>query len=137
MSETLSLTAGSTTYVLDSSVLIAIFRNEQFDEKVLDIVDGAVFSATNFAEVWTKLHDLGLSEDPRVDAIFSLISSVEPFTESQAKLAAKLRPATRQAGLSLGDRACLALALEIGAEVYTADRQWSNISVGCAIHLIR
>ena len=137
VSEALSLAAASITSVLDSSVLIAIFRNEQFDDEVLDIVDGAVLSATNFAEVWTKLHDLGLTDDPRVKAIFDLISSVEPFTESQAKLAASLRPSTRQAGLSLGDRACLVLALELGAEVYTADRQWSNIRVGCAIHLIR
>jgi ribonuclease VapC len=54
--------------------------------------------------------------------LLNLLARVEPFTESQAWMAADLRLATKHAGLSLGDRACLALALEIGAEVYTADR---------------
>jgi PIN domain nuclease of toxin-antitoxin system len=123
--------------VLDSSVLIAILRNERFDDEVVDVIDGAVMSAANYAEVWTRIHDLGLTGDPRIHAIFSIVSRVEPFTESQALMAADLRNVSRSAGLSLGDRACLALALEIGADVYTADRQWSNIRVGCRIHLIR
>jgi ribonuclease VapC len=123
--------------VLDSSVLIAVLKNERFDGDVIDVLDGAVISAVNYAEVWTKIHDLGLAADPRARAIFNLLARVEPFTESQAWMAADLRLATKHAGLSLGDRACLALALEMGADIYTADRQWSNIGVGCAIHLIR
>lgn len=124
-------------FVLDSSVLIAIFRNEQIDDGMLDVIEGAVIGAANYSEVWSKLFDLGLASDPRIDAVLSLLSRIEPFTESQARLAADLRPITRYAGLSLGDRACLALALEIGAEVYTADRQWAQIRVGCKVHLIR
>ena len=123
--------------VLDSSVLIAILKDEQFDDGVLDILDGAALSAVNFAEVWSKIYDLGLRYAPRIDAVFSLLSRVEPFTESQARVAADLRSVTSHAGLSLGDRACLALALEMGAEVYTADRSWSRVKVGCSIHLIR
>jgi ribonuclease VapC len=96
-----------------------------------------VMSAVNFAEVWTKIHDLRLTGDPRIHSLFMLLSRVEPFTESQARLAADLRPATKHVGLSLGDRACIALALTIGGQVYTADRQWSQIDVGCSIHLIR
>jgi len=123
--------------VLDASVLIAVLKNEQLNDDVLDVIDGAVISAVNYAEVWTNVYDLGLTHAPRTREALSLLGRVEPFTESQALLAANLRRTTRQAGLSLGDRACLALALELGAEVYTADRQWSNIRVGCAIHLIR
>jgi PIN domain nuclease of toxin-antitoxin system len=123
--------------VLDSSVLIAIFQNEQFDDDIVDVIEGAVISAANYAETWTKLYDIGLTDDPRVDAVFSLLSRIEPFTVSQARFAADLRPSTKHAGLSLGDRACLALALEIGAQVYTADRQWSRVDAGCPIHLIR
>jgi ribonuclease VapC len=123
--------------VLDSSVLLAILKNERFDSYVLDALEGAAMSAVNFTEVWTKVYDLKLTEDPRIGALFSLLSRIEPFTESQARLAADLRPVTQHAGLSLGDRACLALALTIQGEVYTADRQWQNIKVGCSIHLIR
>ncbi len=124
-------------FVLDSSVLVAIFKDEQFEGDVLDVIEGAVISAANFAEVWTVLYDLGLTDAPSVDTVFSLLSRIEPFTTSQARLAADLRPLTKHAGLSLGDRACLALALEIGAEVYTADRQWTRVDAGCPIHLIR
>ena len=123
--------------VLDSSVLLAILRNEQISPAILDILEGSAMSAANYAEVWTKIHDLGLTADPRIPPLFSLLARIEPFTQQQARLAADLRPSTRHAGLSLGDRACLALALSIGADVYTADRQWSQIDAGCAIHLIR
>jgi PIN domain nuclease of toxin-antitoxin system len=123
--------------VLDSSVLLAILKNEQLDDEIQEAIEGAAMSAVNFTEVWTKIYDLGLTEDPRIGSLFSLLSRIEPFTESQARLAADLRPATKRAGLSLGDRACLALALTIRGEVYTADRQWQNVNVGCDIHLIR
>lgn len=123
--------------VLDSSVLIAIVRDEQFDTRVFDILEGAVMSAVNFAEVWTKFYDVGLSSDPRVDALFQLMAPIEPLTASQARLAADLRVPTRQFGLSLGDRACLALAMERGSEVYTAERIWANLQLPCTIHLIR
>ena len=123
--------------ILDSSVLIALLRDESVDGNLLDVIEGAVMGAVNFAEVWTKLHDFGLSDDPRVSPVLALLSRIEPFTESQAKHAADLRTMTRRDGLSLGDRACLALALEMGADVYTADHAWSRIAVGCSIHLIR
>lgn len=123
--------------VLDSSVLLAILKNEQLDDEIQEAIEGAAMSAVNFTEVWTKIYDLGLTEDPRIGSLFSLLSRIEPFTESQARLSADLRTATRHAGLSLGDRACLALALTIRGEVYTADRQWQNVNVGCDIHLIR
>jgi PIN domain nuclease of toxin-antitoxin system len=123
--------------VLDSSVILAILKDEAFDAIVYSVVDGGVMSTVNLVEVYSKLSDLKLAVTPRVNALIRTLSRIEPFTESQARLAADLRPSTRHAGLSLGDRACLALALEVGAEVYTADRQWAHIEVGCTIHLIR
>lgn len=124
--------------VLDASVLLAIFKGERFQQEVLSVLEGAVMSATNFAEVLTKLIDLGMPHtSPRVEAMLTLLDRIEPFTEAQAQVAADLRNETRHAGLSLADRACLALALEIDAEVYTADRPWSRVHVGCKIHLIR
>ena len=124
--------------VLDSSVFLAIIKGEHLEGDVLGVLDGAVMSAANLVEVLTKLLDIGISlTDPEVEAMFALLDRIEPFTEAQARVAADLRHETRHAGLSLGDRACLALALELGASVYTADRPWSSIDVGCKIHLIR
>jgi PIN domain nuclease of toxin-antitoxin system len=62
---------------------------------------------------------------------------VEPFTFAQARVAGELTAKTKSAGLSLGDRACLALALELGAEVYTTDRAWARVDVGCKVNLLR
>jgi PIN domain nuclease of toxin-antitoxin system len=123
--------------VLDSSVILAILKDEAFDAMVYDAVDGGVMSAVNLTEVYSKLSDLKLAVTPRVDALIGTLSRIEPFNESQARLAADLRPITRHAGLSLGDRACLALALEIGAEVYTTEGQWARVDPGCKVHLIR
>ncbi len=124
--------------VLDASVLLAIFKDEHFEQDILSVLDGGVMSATNYAEVLTRLIDLGISvTNPRVAAMFALLDRIEPFTEAQARVAAELRNETRHAGLSLADRACLALALEISADVYTADRPWAQVNVGCKVHLIR
>lgn len=123
--------------ILDSSVLLAIFNKERFRNDPSTILDGAVMSTVNLAEVLTKLQEFGVADDPSVSALVNLLSRVEPFTQSQAQSASGLRPLTRNAGLSLGDRACLALALELNAEVYTADRAWAGVNVGCTIHLIR
>jgi ribonuclease VapC len=118
-------------------VLLAILKDERLDEDILDVIEDAVVSAVNLTEFWTKVHESGLTYAPRTNALLGLLNRVEPFTESQARLAADLRSATRAAGLSLGDRACLALALEIGAEVYTTDHAWAHVNTGCSVHVVR
>jgi PIN domain nuclease of toxin-antitoxin system len=60
-----------------------------------------------------------------------------PFTAEQAKAAGSMVAETRAWGLSLGDRACLALGLALQAPVYTADRSWKNLKLGVQIHVIR
>jgi ribonuclease VapC len=60
-----------------------------------------------------------------------------PFTSEHAKLAGDLVAQTRPLGLSLGDRACLALGLSLKAPVYTADKSWKKVKVGARIHVIR
>ena len=59
------------------------------------------------------------------------------FTEQQARIVAELLPLTRRFGHSLGDRACLALAIDRKATVYTTDRIWKELDLGIQIEVIR
>ena len=94
-------------------------------------------SAVSFCEVLSKQMEAGLSASSYADHLLGLLDRIEPFTSAHARTAGTLRASTRHKGLSLSDRACLALALQLDADVYTADRAWAAVDVGCRIHLIR
>lgn len=94
-------------------------------------------STVNLAEVETKLIDLRRFDlNASRDELLHLVRIVD-FTRQHAEIAASLRPATKHVGLSLGDRACLALAISLGTDAYTADRSWMQVEVPCKIHLVR
>lgn len=122
--------------VLDASVVIALLRDERFDSDLITLIEGAFLSAVNLSEVLARLSDESTA-GPRTERVLSVLKEIVPFTESQARLAASLRAHTKHLGLSLGDRACLSLAIELDADVYTADRTWSQLKLPCRIHLIR
>ena len=127
------------TVVLDSSAVLAALHHEPGAETVQAAWDEAVIGAVNHAEVVTKLIDRGLKRE-QVDTVLRLAPAlpIAPFDSAQAELTGKLRDSTRHLGLSLGDRACLALALTSGAEaVLTTDHAWSRLDVGIAVRLIR
>ena len=94
-------------------------------------------SAVNLVEARTKLLDFGMTEDQIDTSIALLDTPVVAFSESDAKTAATLRPSTRKIGLSLGDRACIALAMSIGGKAITADRIWADIELPVEVELIR
>lgn len=123
--------------MLDASVLIAIVKDEAYEQSILSVLPSSVISSVNFAEVLTKFSDLGIESTAEVDRVFQFLQSVEPFTVKQAQLASQLRLQTRHAGLSLEDRACLALAIELGVPAYTTDRIWLRVDVGCTVHCLR
>lgn len=123
--------------VLDSSAILAVFFNEPGAEIVLPILDGALLSTINLAEVHTRMLDRGASTQQAWNWITRLQCEVCYFTNAHARAAAELRPATRPFGLSLGDRACLALAIERKATVYTTDKVWKKMSLGIEIEVIR
>jgi ribonuclease VapC len=87
--------------------------------------------------VLTRVIDLKGSVAALLPRITAIVSEVVPFTEASATSAAMLRTVTRHLGLSLGDRTCLALAIEFNADVYTADRAWKELQLPCTIHVIR
>jgi PIN domain nuclease of toxin-antitoxin system len=123
--------------VLDSSAVLAVVLNEPGAGVVKICAKGAAISAVNLAEVVSKLHDQLFSKD-QIDLIVNGLGlEVAPFDENQAVAAGRLRNATRYLGLSLGDRACLALAIREKAIVITADRSWAGLDLGIEIKVIR
>lgn len=123
--------------ILDSSaVLAAIFREPGFD-RVDARIDDSVICSVNVSEVLSKLLDKGYPEDDVLEQYRTLRLAVVDFDEGLGLLAGRLRLATRHRGLSLGDRACLALAIREDATALTADRTWAELDVGCKIELIR
>ena len=123
--------------VADSSALLAALKNEPFSNIDPRELVGATISAVNLCEVLAKLLEDGLSE-AQADAVASAMDlRVVSFDELQAHTAARLRSVTRHAGLSLGDRACLALAEKPGCPVVTADRLWASLDLGVEVVLIR
>jgi ribonuclease VapC len=125
------------TVVLDSSALLAISFSEPGRNLVEDALPEAVVSAVNAAELVAKILDKGEPPDLAEASLGAFDIPVIPFDEPQAMDAALLRGLTRHAGLSLGDRACLALARSLNAPVMTADRAWADLDLGVEIRLIR
>ena len=129
--------ATAPSFVLDASALLALCQAEAGAERVQAILDRSSVSAVNWSEVLHKSIDRGVDIAGMTDDLGALGVTVEPFTVQDSEAAALLRPATRTAGLALGDRACLSLALRMEATAITADRTWLGIDAGVAIDLIR
>ena len=124
--------------VLDASAVLVLLNNEPGADKLTpELLSNATCSTVNLAEVQTKLISAGGAPDEAWEDALSPIREAWPFTDEQAKTAGSLVTQTRALGLSLGDRACLALALALKAPVYTADRSWKKLKLGIRIHVIR
>jgi len=123
--------------VLDASALMAVLREEPGASAVEAVLDDAAISAVNLSEVQAKLVERGTPAESAWSWLIDLDLDVVDFNVPQAKVAGDLRPLTRARGLSLGDRACLALAQALGVPSMTADRAWSGLEVGIEIRTIR
>lgn len=129
--------------VLDASALLAHLRDEPGADVVAEaIASGAVVSTVNLAEVFSRVADRGddpakLAAELTQSGLLDGAITVEPFTAADAIDAGRLRPLTRDAGLSLGDRACLALARRLDAPALTADTDWQGVAHGVELRPIR
>lgn len=115
--------------VLDSSALLALLLGEPGAEQVINVLPGAFMSAANYAEALTKLAERGLPMQSARQAILELGVEIIDLDADQAFTAAALRLDTREAGLSLGDRICLALASHRRCTVLTADKAWTRARI--------
>jgi ribonuclease VapC len=122
--------------VLDSSALLALLWNEPGADHVSAVLPGALLSSVNLAEVMTKLCERGLSVAEGRELVESLGVVVVEFDADQAEAVAALRESTRSLGLSLGDRACLALARQRNCAALTADSAWLKAK-GFEVRFIR
>lgn len=123
--------------VLDASALLAVLFDEPGAAKVMGHFGRAMICAPNVTEVITKLIDKGRQSDAAVAAFSGLAVDVVPFDGLLALRAGALRETTHRRGLSLGDRACLALAERERLPAVTGDRRWVGLSLSVEIVLIR
>lgn len=123
--------------VLDASALLALLNAEPGADAVAEELQGAVISAVNLSEVVAKLCGAGIPEKLIHQVIGPLGLEIVPFDEEQAYQAGLLRTATKDVGVSLGDRACLSLGKKLGVVVLTADKTWSALSIGVRVRVIR
>ncbi len=123
--------------ILDASALLAFLHEEPGGERVSPVLEGAHVSAVNWSEVLQK----SLQRDVDIDGMQQEFTEVgvifEPFTPEQAETAVRLFTRIRNHGLSLADRACLALAVEKGLPVLTADQTWGQLKLDVAIEVVR
>ena len=125
--------------VLDASAVLAYLQDESGSEKV-DVVlsEGrAIMSSVNYAEVVGKLLEAGLPESSVKVVMENLEFQIEPLDDKQAWKTGMLRMSTREFGLSLGDRACLALAHIKKLPIITADKQWDKLNTDIKIIQLR
>jgi PIN domain nuclease of toxin-antitoxin system len=128
-----------TTAVIDASAILALLLGEPGAQKVAAVLADSAVTTVNLSEVVGYYARSGADEAGIRQMLDALPCERVPVDEDLAYAAAMLLPLTRSAGLSLGDRACLALAKRLGVPAMTADRPWRDIAgaVGITIDLIR
>lgn len=126
-------------YILDASALFANFADEPGADIVSRMMPMARISVVNLAEVISKFRERGMTEAFFRERFSHSGVKVSPLSVPQAYLAASFRPLTRSAGLSLGDRCCLALTKLCGGIAVTADTAWASVAdtLGVRVHLLR
>jgi PIN domain nuclease of toxin-antitoxin system len=123
--------------VFDASAVLAMLNRETGWQDAEAALNDACISSVNVCEVLARLIERGVPEKAAWEIFHSLELDSVPFNDGHAREAARLRTSTRRQGLSLGDRACLALARALKRPALTADRAWANLESGVEIRLLR
>ena len=125
------------TVVLDASALMALLNVEPGADAVEEVAGVAAISSVNWSEAYGKLRTRGVDAGSLSTHMGETGITVIAFDEADARRAGELAPVTRGVGLSLADRACLALAASLGVPAVTADRAWVDLDVGVEVVCIR
>ena len=126
--------------IFDASALLALINDETGAKKLEPLIGNIIMSSVNVCEVAGKVYDAidDIDEEQCKSYIEPFIHSIIEFNKTQCFIAASLKSQTKHKGLSLGDRACLALGIQLGLPVYTADKVWAELEIpNLKIKLIR
>lgn len=126
-----------TNIVLDASALLALIRKEKGAEVVESYIPRFTMSSVNIAEVAAVLVRDGTSAAEAEQGVRAIVGRIVPFDDIHAFASAALFPATQPFGLSLGDRACLALGQTLRLPVLTAEQIWRKLSLPVEMRWIR
>ena len=125
-------------FLLDTSALIALLKKESGYEVIENVIASGAISSVNLSELVAVLTRSGVSEQDIDEIISDLVPEIVPFCEAISIRTGKLAKLTQNYGLSLGDRACIALGITLGLPIYTADKVWAELKLENAdIRLIR
>jgi PIN domain nuclease of toxin-antitoxin system len=117
--------------------VLAVHFDEPGADQVQATLPGALLSSVNYTEVIGKCLDRGEDLGIVLRKLAAMGLVIVAYDAQLARRAGELRPLTRRLGMSLGDRACLALAERERLPALTADRSWKSLSLDVDIHLIR
>lgn len=123
--------------ILDSSAVLAVIFGEPGADRVAKYLRGGIVPAIIHAEILSKLVERGLEFEDARQEFDELGTIFSPMMRAHADTAARLTPLGKLAGLSLADRICIGLAIELDDEVITADRKWAAVPHGAKVTLIR
>lgn len=124
-------------FVLDSSVVLAVLKQEPGDDAVAHYATGAMMSSVTLAEIVTKCVERAISVGAALEFVSGSNIEIVDFTEEHTVLTGLLQQRAKKGVLSLGDRACIATATLAKATAVTADRVWTTLELGCPVELIR
>ena len=125
-------------FILDSSAFLALINKEEGSEIVANLLKDTIISSVNVAEIVAKLVEQFNMAEEDIEKVLNIGFEEKAFDHKQAALSGIIRNKTKKLGLSLGDRACLALGISLGLPVLTADKNWSKIEeLDLVIKIIR
>ena len=123
--------------ILDASALLALLNGEPGHEQVASVLSGSIIDTVNLSEVMAKIVENGMPESQAMSTLHDLDLEIIPFDTDLALRAGALRPRTKPIGMSLGDRACIALGMRLSLPVLTTDRNWQALASEVEIQVIR
>ena len=123
--------------VIDASAILALLKMEKGYEKVANRLDDAIISSVNFSEVITVISRNGFGTEDVIKSLKNTFLHIIEFDTEQAIITATIDKTTKKHGLSLGDRACLALAKQKNLPVLTSDKVWKGLDLDVEVQLIR